>query len=131
MRRTLALFAVLLGLSGHAYSQPWSGILSPSRAIDWSGAGVTGGIPSGSWTQCGPTIAAYGSSATPASPATIQTVIGSCGTNQYVQLGSGNFYLSGSFYVKNHSNMEIRGMGANSTFIYFYGNTGVAGDNCQ
>ncbi len=49
-----------------------------------------------------------------------------------MQLGSGNFYLSGSFHVKGQSNVEIRGMGANSTFLYFYGNTDPAtGDNCQ
>src|SRR5271170_3516764 len=106
-----------------AYGQAWSGVLSPSRAIDWTHAGIPGGIPSASWTQCGATVAAYGSSGTPGSPATIQNAINACGTNQYVQLGAGNFYLSGSFFIKGRSNMEVRGMGANSTFIYFYGDS--------
>jgi hypothetical protein len=122
---------LFFGVSVPAHAQAWSGVLSPTRATDWSHAGIPGGIPSASWTQCGSTIAAYGSAGAPASPATIQTAVNGCGSNQYVQLGSGNFYLSGSIYVKGQSNVEIRGMGANSTFIYFYGNTGVAGDNCQ
>src|SRR5215218_6386495 len=47
MRFTQSLFAVLivLGLSGSLNAQSWSGIISPSRAIDWSTAGVPGGIP--------------------------------------------------------------------------------------
>lgn len=127
----LSPLLLLVTLFAPAYGQVWSGVLSASRGADWSAAGVPGGIPSGSWTQCGATIAAYGSSGSPASPATIQNAISACGTDQYVQLGAGSFYLSGSIYVKSHSNMEIRGMGANSTFIYFYGMTGVNGDNCQ
>jgi len=132
----VALFFVFLLVlhvtqSTPAYGQAWTGVLSPSRAIDWSHAGIPGGIPSGSWTQCGPTVAAYGTSSSPASPATIQTAINACGTKQYVQLGPGSFYLSGSFHIKGQANIEVRGMGANSTFIYFYGNTDpVSGDNC-
>jgi hypothetical protein len=136
----IALFFVFLLVlhvtqSTPAYGQAWTGVLSPSRAIDWSHAGVPGGIPSASWTQCGSTIAAYGTSNSPASPATIQTAIGNCtpggnGNNTYLQLGAGTFYLSGSFYLKGIQNFEVRGMGANQTLIYFYGNTGVGGDNC-
>jgi hypothetical protein len=131
MRRIVAILSLLFSLALGTYGQAWSGVLSPARATDWTKAGMQGGIPSGSWTQCGSTIAAYGTSGTPASPATIQTAINACGTNQYVQLGSGSFYLSGSVHVKAQSNIEIRGMGANSTFLYFYGNTDpVSGDNC-
>ena len=127
----MILCLLCFGISVPAHAQAWSGVVAPTRATDWSHAGVPGGIPSASWAQCGSTIAAYGSAGSPASPATIQSAINACGTNQYVQLGAGNFYLSGSIYVKGQSNVEIRGMGANSTFIYFYGNTGVGGDNCQ
>ena len=132
--RQFFLLFVLLGFvvaAAQAQTPPWSGVISPARATNWQNAGAPGGIPSASWTQCGPTIAAYGSSGTPASPSTIQTAINSCGADQYVQLGAGSFYLSGSFYVKGQSNVEIRGMGANSTFIYFYGSAGVGGDNCS
>lgn len=126
----LLVMAIAMFWAGTAVSQSWSGLVASSRAINWANSGIQGGIPSAGWTQCGATIAAYGSAGTPLSPATIQSAINACGTNQYVLLGVGNFYLSGSFYVKGQSNVEIRGMGANSTFIYFYGNTGVGGDNC-
>src|SRR5213594_3672288 len=32
-------------LTVRAAAEPWSGILDPSRAIDWSHAGIPGGIP--------------------------------------------------------------------------------------
>src|SRR5690348_440338 len=35
-----------------AFCANWSGIISPTRAADWSGAGVVGGIPSASWPNC-------------------------------------------------------------------------------
>lgn len=130
MRKLLSLIAFLL-FAVPAWGQAWSGVLSPARGTDWTKAGIPGGIPSATWTACGLTIAAYGSSGTPASPATIQTAIGACGANQYVQLGAGTFYLSGGFYIKNRQNVEVRGMGANSTFIVFSGTTGVGGDNCN
>ena len=38
------LFASLM-VSVPAHSQAWSGILDPTRAIDWANAGIPGGIP--------------------------------------------------------------------------------------
>jgi hypothetical protein len=112
----------LLIISRPTYGQAWASVLSPSRAIDWSKAGVQGGIPSASWTQCGSTIAAYGSSGSPASPATIANALVACsGKQQYVLLGPGNFYLSAGFEIDGLNNVELRGSGANSTFLYFYG----------
>src|SRR5579871_1315424 len=96
-----------------AQGQAWSGIISPSRATDWSRAGVVGGIPSASWTQCGSTIAAG------ASASTINSAIASCGSNQYVLLGAGTFNLSGAITFNGKNNVALRGSGANSTFIVF------------
>jgi len=129
MKRTV-LF-ILLFLPQIAHGQLWSGVLSSSRAIDWTPntKGVQGGIPSASWTQCGSTIAAYGTSSSPGSPATIQSAVDACGANTYLQLGAGSFYLSGSIQVCSKHNFEIRGLGANTTFIYSYGLTAV--ENCQ
>src|ERR1700689_4243757 len=101
--------ALLLPQSSNA-QQPWSGIISPNRAADWTHVGIPGGIPDGSWTQCGSTIAAYGSSGSYASPSTIQNAINACGANQYVLLGPGDFYLSGGVSLK--SNVVLRGSGA-------------------
>lgn len=109
----------------------WDEILDDSRAIDWSVTqpGVTGGaigaIPSGSWTQCGPTITAYGTSGSYASPATINNALAhssagytGCGINTYVLLGAGSFFLTPQINIPS-SNNELRGSGSNSTFLHF------------
>jgi len=101
-----------------SHAQLWSGILAPSRAADWTGAGVVGGIPSGSWTQCGSTIAAYSGTA-----GTINSAIAACGTNQFVLLGPGAFNLSTAIDFAHKSRVVLRGSGANSTFVAF--NSGV------
>jgi len=46
-RRNPLLFAIILFAvaPGVARAQAWSGIIDTKRAIDWSQAGVTGGIP--------------------------------------------------------------------------------------
>lgn len=102
-------------LSSYA-QQMWSGVLSSSRATDWTqiGAGV---IPTNR-TQCGSTIAPYGSSSSPASPSTIANAINNCAAGTYVQLGSGTFYLNGSLNISN-SNVTLRGNGPTSTILNF------------
>src|SRR5262249_6021516 len=113
MKRVFFIPLLLLAVSPHVFAQAWSGILAPSRAIDWTKAGVVGGIPSASWTQCGSTIAAG------ASASTIQTAINNCAANHYVQLGVGNFASLSGLNMK--SNVVLRGMGANQTFLTFTG----------
>lgn len=108
-----------LGVGSGSLNTPWAGILSPSRAIDWSTAGVTGGIPSGSWTQSGSTIAAYNGTA-----GTINNAIAACGTNQYVQLGVGTFNLSSGIDFGTKPNCALRGAGADQTILVF--SSGVA-----
>src|SRR5437667_5594768 len=45
-KQSMLLFLILLlMLPASLHAQAWSGIISPGRAIDWSRAGVTGGIP--------------------------------------------------------------------------------------
>ena len=108
----LAMSASLLCAARATHAQLWSGVLAPSRATDWTQAGIIGGsgIPSGSWTQCGSTIAAYGSSGSPASPSTIINAITACsGTNEYVLLGPGTFYLNAAIRNVGVHNVELRG----------------------
>ncbi len=98
-------------------STPWTGIIDPARATDWSGAGVTGGVPSDSWTQCGSTIAAYSGTTQ-----TINAALQACGSNQYVLLGPGTFNLTSGGAISNgllinKSNVELRGSGSNTTFL--------------
>ena len=124
----IALFVVngvCLPAISHA-QQPWVGIVSPARAANWANAGLPGDVPPDSgWAQCGSTIPAYGSSSSYSSPSTIQSAIAACGTNQYVLLGAGDFYLSGGVALK--SNMVLRGSGANQTRIHVSGSYGCNG----
>jgi hypothetical protein len=112
---------ILLCASTLSLGQLWSGIVSPSRATDWSSAGVAGGIPSGSWAQCGSTIAAG------ASAATINSAISSCPANHYVQLGAGTFNLSTGISLVAKDHIAVRGMGANQTLLVFSGDDGCLG----
>jgi hypothetical protein len=106
--------------NGHA--QQWSGVVSSSRATDWTQAGIPGGIPSVSWSQCGSTIAPYSGSSS-----TILNALNSCsGKSQYVLLGAGDFYLSGAIYGHGLSNVELRGSGPTQTRLHFSG-----GSTCQ
>jgi hypothetical protein len=123
-------------------AQLWSGILSTARSTDWADyAGLPGGtVPSGSWTQCGATIAAYGSSGAPASPATINNAIAGtgsgyigCSTPYVILLGSGDFYLNANVNLR--SNVVLRGGGANDTRIHFaasgsYSCNGIVSVSC-
>jgi hypothetical protein len=113
------LLLILLGCPAFSQAQQLSsGIISPSRATDWTQAGIPTGLPDGSWTQCGATIAAYTGTA-----ATISSRIQSCKANQYVLLGPGTFNLSSSIDFGSKSHVVLRGSGANSTFIVFVGNS--------
>jgi hypothetical protein len=123
--RSLPILLLLLSLVPvAAHAQAWSGIISPSRAIDWTGAGIPGGIPSASWTQCGSTIAAYSGST-----AAINSQISGCAANTYVQLAAGTFTLSGGIVLKNQT--AIRGMGADQTLLVFTSNGSCNGLNTQ
>jgi hypothetical protein len=113
---------ILLSVPECLYAQPWSGILDRTRAIDWSRAGIPGGIPSGSWTQSGSTIVA---SQAPCSngagdcTATIQTALNACAANYFVLLGAGKFRLVGSLTVP--SNCVLRGSGPDQTQLSLQG----------
>lgn len=111
---TLRILLLLSAFSLAAFAQPWSTLLNSSRAIDWSNAGIPGGIPSDSWTQCGSTIASG------ASTATINNAISSCGNNQYVLLGAGSFALSANIVAK-RSNVVLRGSGPTQTTVNLNG----------
>jgi hypothetical protein len=115
--RLLLIFLAALLCPGYSHAQAWTGIIDPARATDWTHAGVAGGIPSGSWTQCGSTIAAYSGTTD-----TINKALSACGANQYVLLGPGTFNLAAGGAVSggiviNKNNVVLRGSGANSTFL--------------
>jgi hypothetical protein len=118
MRRkhSLWVFLIVLCFATYGYAQLWSGIIAPNRAVNWStAAGVQGGIPSATWTQCGSTIAAYNGAGQ-----TIQTAINNCAANHYVLLGPGTFNLTSGFSVSKNG-VVVRGSGANQTFLVISG----------
>ena len=98
---------------------PWSGILVSSRAIDWSQAGVSGGIPLRTTicktAQCNAVTAlTYGNDTTDATTA-IQNALNSCPANQVVFLPAGTYRIDGNLVVP--SNVTLRGAGADQTIL--------------
>ena len=91
-------------------AQAWTGILAPSRAINWSSAGVTGGIPNRT-TICA-TIDPYDGPAD-----AINTAIANCPSGQVVYLNAGIFNLSTGIVMQ--ANVTLRGAGADQTFLVF------------
>src|SRR5438034_7632510 len=81
-------------LSVYAHAQPWSGIIDTSRAMDWSTAGVTGGIPNRTII-----CSALNPGATAAQ---INSSIASCPSGQVVFLNAGTYNLSGGIDFPNH-----------------------------
>src|SRR6266550_4021318 len=78
-KQSLPFFVIFLCLSGGLHAQPWSGIIDPSRAADWTSPGVVGGIPNNRTTNC----ATLNPGATAAQ---INSAIASCQSGQVVFL---------------------------------------------
>ena len=94
--------------------QLWSGILDPSRAIDWTRAGVMGGIPNRT-TNC----ATLNPGATGAQ---INSAIQSCPSGQVVLLTAGTYNVSDTGIVMK-SGVTLRGAGADKTLMVFTATT--------
>ena len=123
---TLVVAAIIFVCAGRPLSaQRWSGVLAPSRAVDWSTAGVPGGIPT--------RTASCASLAAGASAAQINSAIANCAAGQVVQLAAGTYNLSTGLLFNNKRNVTLRGAGADRTLLVFSGNNscgGVGGDIC-
>src|SRR5690606_28854241 len=112
-----SLLMAVLGLvciasSNQASAQPWSGIIESLRAVDWSRAGVAGGIPHR--TQICATLSPG------ASISQINRAIADCPPNQVVLLGAGTYNL-GSGTINLRDNVTLRGAGAHLTKLVFSG----------
>jgi hypothetical protein len=122
-RQLFILAFVISAMPIAARAQLWSGVIDPSRAIDWTSAGFPGVTPpDAAWTQCGSTIAPYGSSGAPASGSTITNATAACSNDQYVQLGAGTFYINDDFFVA-HDYVVARGV-PGATFFVMSGHGG-------
>ena len=145
VNKSLLLLSILISCLPQAlHAQAWSGIIAPSRAISWSGAGAVGGnpqtgaLPDASWPLCtsaqaGTTvpIPAYGTSGSPASPSTINKALTACASanpsGSVVVLASGSFYLNAGIDFTGLNYVALRGQGANSTLLTFSGYANCGG----
>jgi hypothetical protein len=90
----------------------WTGVLSSSRAINWSGAGVVGGIPNR--TKICTTLTST------ATTAQINAAIASCSSagGGVVLLSAGTYSsATGTICFNGASDVTLRGAGANQTFL--------------
>ncbi len=119
----LVLLACVAAASTHA--QQWSGIVDPTRAIDWSNAGVRGGIPNRT-TVCATLNPG-------ASSSQINSAITSCPNGQVVFLNAGTYGGLGGITFNGKSGVTLRGAGADKTFLVFTSGsscTGPVSDIC-
>ena len=123
-RCLLSYLIILLLVPTAARAQLWSGLINSNRAVDWTQAGIPGGLPDASWPVC-QTISAYSGS-----PSTINSALSSCAsahpTGGVVVLGSGTFNLSGAINLPTHGYVALRGQDASSTKLVFSSNSGSA-----
>jgi len=119
------LFIVLCLSAGSSYAQPWAGIIDSSRAIDWTSAGIPGGIPNRT---------AICATLNPgATSSQINSAIASCAANQVVKLNAGTYNLTAGITFQGHNNVTLRGAGPDQTFLVFSGSDscdGLGADIC-
>jgi hypothetical protein len=121
------LLSILLLFSSLAYGQAWSGILAPSRAINWGNAGLPTTLPDGETTP-NPWTPPTRTLCTTLSPRgsgqddvpQIINAISACGNGTYVLLAGGTFTIASSMHISpgftsGHNNVTLRGSGAQST----------------
>ena len=113
------LISILLCFTPLCHGQAWSGILDPSRAADWTNAGIPGGIPTRS-TIC-TTLSAGASSSQ------INAAIAACPSGQVVFLNAGTYSISGGINFNGHSNVTLRGAGPTQTVLQFSSGDGCGG----
>lgn len=125
MRRKLAaLFPlVVLWLCAFSQAQIWSGILDPTRAIDWTPVGIPGGIPNRTSVCATINASTYGNGSSDATSG-IQSALNNCGTDRVVSLSSGKFRINSSLTIP--SNVVLRGQSAKDTILDMHGTSGGA-----
>lgn len=114
-----------------AQNRPWSGILDPSRGVDWSYAGA-GPIPARTdiCKTLNPTSSLTGAALTGTE---ISDAIAACPAGQTVKLNPGTYNLSnGINFTTSTPNVTLRGSGPDQTFLVMSGatNCGYIGSIC-
>ena len=112
------LFMVFLGFATHSVAQSF---IDPSRRIDWTQAGIPGGIPVRTTICATLNAATYGNGSTNATSA-IQNAIDGCPAGQVVYLPAGTYVTTQTIHLR--SNRTLRGAGPGQTTISYQGATG-------
>jgi hypothetical protein len=114
LNKVILISAFCFLISDLAFPAPWSGILPNGTAIDWSSAGIPGGIPNRT-TICTTIPAAACGIGSADCTGTIQNALNSCPAGQVVLLGTGTFLLKGAIQIP--GNVTLRGQGADQTIL--------------
>ena len=117
IRKHLVFFLLLLSFPILSAAQNWSGILDPSRAINWASA-AAGAIPPRTFICATPSLAA-GTGAASANATAINSAIAHCKSGQVMSLPAGTWYIGSRILFDNKSNVTLRGAGADQTFLIF------------
>jgi hypothetical protein len=118
-KQLIFLPLVLLYCSAYFHAQNANGLIAPIRHVDWSHVGIPEGIPNRT-TIC--TTLNPGASASQ-----INSAIASCPSGQVVFLSAGTYNLASGIDFANHSNVTLRGAGADQTFLVFSGSGSCQG----
>src|SRR5579863_316357 len=144
-------FVILFLVSSPCFGQAWSGVVSSSRAINWTGGGLPATYPDGEttpnpWTPPARTTQ-YGSTINPSGAAStdlsnINTAMANCTNGDYVRLGSGTFLIQGALILSGSQvapgkSCTLRGVGPMSTTLAVSGSgvlwfgSGSSGGTCS
>ncbi len=109
---------------------PWEGIVARNRAMDYTKAGIAGGIPSSGWPQCITsacnTALAAGTAATTAQINAALT--SAAGSNTHVDIAGGTYNFStGQITYPTSGHVELRALGNGADFVF----SGTAGGSCN
>ena len=118
MRGTGAYLACFIVMSAANSSQAQT-VIDASRRIDWSAAGVTGGVPvrSATCATLNPGVTA----------AQINSAIAACPSGQVVKLNAGTYNFTSGIDFNARSNVTLRGAGPDQTIVNFSGGVSCGG----
>lgn len=123
----------MLSVSAVSFGQAWNGLIAPSRAIDWSQAGLPATLPDGEttanpWTppagrtQCVTTACqTVTNNAGSSTVAQINAAIASAPAKSYVLLPAGTYSINSNIVLYGNNYVTLRGSGPMSTILNFSG----------
>ena len=116
------------GAGGSAGGGSIDAIIPPGRRIDWTTAGVPGGIPARTTICATIDASSFGNGAMDASGA-ITLAIKNCPPDQVVLLTAGNFSIQNRIEFHYKSNVTLRGAGPDKTVLFPAGGAIMVGDD--